>query len=221
VKRKKLAARAVLLDWDGTLLNSFDSDSRAYLAMFRAIGIDWGMRDLVRHYSPNWHNVYRAAGLRRSLWAEADRLWHEAYEKESPALLPGARRVIRKLAARVRLGIVTSGTGWRVRQQLRKFKLHVHFATCVCAEDASHRKPHPAPLRLALRQMRVKPVECVYVGDSPDDVFMARGAGVRVIGVRGPFPTAKRVLAAGPDLMLDSIAELPDWIEALPASRRH
>jgi phosphoglycolate phosphatase len=53
------------------------------------------------------------------------------------------------------------------------------------------------------------------VGDSPEDIEMARRARVRVIGVRGPFPTAAKVLAARPDLMLDSISELPDWIEEL------
>jgi HAD superfamily hydrolase (TIGR01509 family) len=181
--------------------------------MFRAMGISWGMPELERHYSPNWHHVYRAAKLPRAKWDEADRLWHKAYEKESPGLLPGARNVIRRLARRVTLGIVTSGTRWRVHQQLRDFNLAADFSVCVCAEDASRRKPHPAPLNLALRRLKLPPEECVYVGDSPQDIEMSRRARVRVIGVRGPFPTAAKVLAARPDLMLDSIAELPDWIE--------
>ena len=164
--------------------------------MFRAMGIAWGMPELERHYSPNWHHVYRAAKLPRAVWEKADRLWHKAYEKESPALLPGARNVIRRLARRFTLGIA-------------------HFSVCVCAEDAGRRKPHPAPLNLALRRLKLSPEECVYVGDSPEDIEMARRARVRAIGVRGPFPTAARVLAARPDLMLDSIAELPDWIEEL------
>lgn len=183
--------------------------------MFHAMGIEWGMAELERHYSPNWHHVYRAAKLPRAMWDEADRLWHKAYEKESPRLLPGARNVIRRLARRVTLGIVTSGTRWRVREQLRGFNLAVHFSACVCAEDASRRKPHPAPLNLALRRLKLPPDQCVYVGDSPEDIEMARRARVRAIGVRGPFPTAARVLVARPDLMLDSIAELPDWIEDL------
>jgi len=215
VKRTRFPARAVLLDWDGTLLNSYRSDSRAYVSMFRAMGIGWGLAELENHYSPNWHRVYRAAKLPKSKWDEADRLWHKAYEKESPALLPGARNVIRRLSRRVELGIVTSGTRWRVHEQLREFKLAVHFSVCVCAEDASPRKPHPAPLRLALRRLKLPPEQCVYVGDSPEDIEMARRAKVRVIGVRGPFPTAAKVLAARPDLMLDSIAELPDCIEAI------
>jgi HAD superfamily hydrolase (TIGR01509 family) len=215
VKPARFRARAVLLDWDGTLLNSYGSDSRAYVSMFRAMGIGWGLEELEIHYSPNWHRVYRAAKLPKSKWDEADRLWHKAYDKESPALLPGARNAIRRLSRLVALGIVTSGTRWRVHDQLRDFKLAVHFSVCVCAEDASPRKPHPAPLRLALRRLKLPPDQCVYVGDSPEDIEMARRAKVRVIGVRGPFPTAAKVLAARPDLMLDSIAELPDWIEEI------
>src|SRR5256886_17635261 len=38
---------------------------------------------------------------------------------------------------------------------------------------------HPAPLRLALRQMELQAACCVYVGDAPQDVEMARSAGVR------------------------------------------
>ena len=42
-------ARVVLLDWDGTLLNSYAADQRAYLAMFRGMGVEWGVREIDRH----------------------------------------------------------------------------------------------------------------------------------------------------------------------------
>jgi phosphoglycolate phosphatase-like HAD superfamily hydrolase len=63
--------------------------------------------------------------------------------------------------------------------------------------------------------MKAQPDECVYVGDSPEDVEMARRAGVRVIGVLGPFPTAIRLRAARPDLLLRSIQELPKHLAVL------
>jgi len=76
-------------------------------------------------------------------------------------------------------------------------------------------KPHPEPLRLALRQMELDPEACVYVGDSPQDVEMARRAGVRAIGVLGPFPTEKRLRAAKPEFLMDSLEELPDLLKKL------
>jgi phosphoglycolate phosphatase len=215
VTLRRFSARAILLDWDGTLLNSYAADSRAYLQMFRTLGINWGLRELARHYSPNWFNVYRAANVPRRAWADADRLWHEAYEKESPALLAGARAAVERMAKHFILGVVTSGNRSRVHQQLRHFRLDVHFAVCVCAEDAAHRKPHPAPLKLALKKLKLEPGACIYVGDAPEDIEMARRANVRVFGVCGPFPTAARVRAAKPDAMLASIADLPNRIEPI------
>lgn len=202
-------ARVVLLDWDGTLLNSYSADARAYLAMFRALEIEWGITELRRHYSPDWYQVYRAAKIPRAKWALADRLWRSAYKSERPALLPGARAVIRRLERHFTLGIVTSGSRGRVRQQLREFELRDSFSTCVFSEDVSRRKPHPAPLELALRRLRADPEDTVYVGDTPEDVQMAQRAGVRAIGVLGPFPTSGGIRSAGPDLLLQSIRELP------------
>jgi HAD superfamily hydrolase (TIGR01509 family) len=206
----------VLFDWDGTLLNSYVADSSAYLAMFRAMGIPWGKDELERHYSPNWYRVYRAAKLPRGRWKDADRVWREQYAHHRPKLMPGARRVLARLLGRHVLGLVTSGDRDRVLRQLREFRLWDTFAARVCSGDTRERKPHPAPLRLAVRRMRLETSQCVYVGDSPEDLQMARRAGVRAaIAVLGPFPTEKRLRAARPDLLLESIEELPSALASL------
>jgi beta-phosphoglucomutase-like phosphatase (HAD superfamily) len=93
-----LPARAVLFDWDGTLLDSCGADTRAYLAMFAALGIKWTLADFEKHYHPDWYRVYRAAKIKRSRWTEADRLWREAYGRENSTLLPRVRGVLRGLA---------------------------------------------------------------------------------------------------------------------------
>src|SRR6266851_5801544 len=188
--RKIRAIQGVLFDWDGTLLNSYEADTAAYLAMFREMGIPWGLQDLARHYSPNWYHVYRSAKLPRARWDDADRSWRKQYANHSPKLIAGVRRVLARIGRRHRLGLVTSG-------------------------DSEQRKPHPAPLRLALKQMRLSPSACVYVGDSPEDLQMARRAGVRAIAVLGGFPTEKSLRAAKPDLLLASVRDLPDALEQL------
>ena len=182
------------------------------MRMFRELGVSWGAEELAQHYSPNWYRVYRASGLPRNLWAEADRLWARAYKEESPRLLPGARRVLRALGREFDLGLVTSGNRRRVRRQLREFGLAEKFDACVCSEDAPRRKPHPAPLRLALRILRAEPEECVYIGDAAEDIEMARRAGVRAIAVLGPFPTHERLRKARADLLIESIGEVTESI---------
>jgi len=202
--------RGVLFDWDGTLLNSHAADTDAYLAMFRAMGIPWGLAELEQHYSPNWYRVYRSALLPKSKWAAADSIWRQHYALHKPKLISGARRVLSTLSRRHSLGLVTSGDRDRVHQQLKEFALWDTFAARVCNGDTRQRKPHPAPLQLALRRMRLAPESTVYVGDSPEDLQMARSAGVRAaIAVLGPFPTERRLRAAKPDVLLESILELP------------
>ena len=211
----KRRVEGVLLDWDGTLIDSYHADTSAYLAMFEEMGIDWGEKELEKHYSPNWYHVYRAAKLPRKFWDDADRAWRKHYAKHQPKLIPGVRRVLARVRSQHRLGLVTSGDRDRVLRQLREFRLTQVSSARVCSGDTLRKKPHPAPLRLALRRMALPPESCVYVGDAPQDIEMARRAGVLAIGVLGPFPTEKRLRAARPEFLLHSLKELPDVLKQL------
>ena len=84
----------VLFDWDGTLLDSYQADSQAYLAMFRAMGVNWGLQELEHHYSPDWYTVYRAARIPEARWDEADRVWRTYYAKHPSKLMAATRRVL-------------------------------------------------------------------------------------------------------------------------------
>jgi HAD superfamily hydrolase (TIGR01509 family) len=213
--KRNHAVEGVLFDWDGTLLNSYHADTAAYLAMFKEMGIAWGLAELEKNYSPNWYEVYRAARLPRKRWEDADHAWRAHYAKHRPKLIAGARRVLARVSNAHHLGLVTSGDRDRVTRQLREFRLTKLFAARVCSGDTLHKKPHPEPLRLALRQMELDPSACLYVGDAPQDVEMARRAGVRAIGVLGPFPTEKRLRAAHPEFLIGSLEELPDVLKKL------
>ena len=203
----------VLFDWDGTLLNSFEADAAAYTGMFGALGMSWSRAELLRHYSPNWHNVYRAARLPRAKWEEADLLWRRFYRKQKPRLQPGALRVLRALDRRFTLALVSSGSRARVCRQLREHNVSAMFLAKVCSEDAPRRKPHPAPMRMALEKLRAAPHASVYIGDAPEDIEMAHRAGVRAIGVLGGSPVPERLRAASADALIETIAELPALLE--------
>ena len=213
--KQKPCLRGVLFDWDGTLIDSYHADTSAYLAMFKEMGIPWGIEELERHYSPNWYQVYRAAKLPRKLWNAADCTWREHYAKYRQQLILGARRVLEAVIRKHHLGLVTSGDGDRVARQLREFRLTRLFSARVCSGDTVKKKPHPAPLRLALKKMELAPGCCAYVGDAPQDVEMARSAGVLAIGVLGPYPTEKRLRAIRPEFLLGSLEELPEVLDRL------
>ncbi len=213
--RRNQRLQGVLFDWDGTLIDSYHADTSAYLAMFEEMGISWGLEELEKNYSPNWYQVYRAARLPRKRWEEADRAWRAHYAKHQPKLIAGARRVLTRVGNDHSLGLVTSGDRDRVIRQLREFRLTRLFTARVCSGDTRRKKPHPEPLYLALRRMALVPSACVYVGDAPQDVEMARRAGVCAVGVLGPFPTEKRLRAARPEFLIGSTEELPELLKKL------
>jgi HAD superfamily hydrolase (TIGR01509 family) len=208
-KNRDSSIEYVLFDWDGTLLNSFEADAAAYMGMFGALGMSWSRAELLRHYSPNWHNVYRAARLPRAKWEAADLLWRRFYRRQKPRLQPGAMRVLRALDRRFTLALVSSGSRARVRRQLREHQVSAIFRARVCSEDAPRRKPHPAPMWVALEKLRAAPHASVYIGDAPEDIEMAHRAGVRAIGVLGGSPVPERLRAASADALIETIAELP------------
>jgi len=210
----------VLFDWDGTLLDSYHADSQAYLAMFREMGVDWGLAELEQHYSPDWFAVYRAARIPEERWDDADRVWRAYYSKHPLKLMSATRKVLAQLNKRHTLGLVSSGDRKRVSRQLRHFRLTRVFRTRVLGGDTEEKKPHPAPLLKALKEMKAEARQCVYVGDTPEDVEMARAAGVRAIAVLGPFPTEKRLRAVRPEILLNRLEELPGVLRELYGEAR-
>ena len=103
------------------------------------------------------------------------------------------------------LGIVSSGDGARVRGEMATLGIAALFATAVCGGETARRKPHPEPLLVALERLGLAPAECVYVGDSPEDVAMAKAAGAFAIGIPGGFPNREALAASAPDLLLPSL----------------
>ncbi len=211
----------MIFDWDGTLLDSYHADSQAYLAMFRELGIVWGVRELDQHYSPDWYNVYRAAGVPEAQWMEADASWRRHYGEHRPTLMPDALRVLKELAPQHRLGLVTSGDRARVESQLRQFTLLRTFRVRVCGGETERNKPDAGPLLAALEKMKIRADESVYVGDTPEDIAMSRSAGVRAIAVLGPFPTEHKLRAARPEFLLERLEELPGLLRRLYGEPRN
>jgi HAD superfamily hydrolase (TIGR01509 family) len=201
------ALKAVLFDWDGTLVDSAETSYRAYVAMFRELGIAFDREQYRRTYSPNWHRTYDALGLARERWDQADALWLRLFAEERNTLLPGVTAALGQLRAAGRVqGIVSSGERSRVTHEMRDLEVDHFFELAVCGGDTPNRKPHPEPLLVALERMGRKPSEAVYVGDSPEDVEMARSAGVFAVGVPGGFPNRESLAAASPDLLAPDLA---------------
>ncbi|HXF82041.1 MAG TPA: HAD family hydrolase [bacterium] len=204
-----LALRAVCFDLDGTLLDSLAAHHAVYRKVFAALGRRLDDRDYAARYSPNWYLFYERMGLPREQWPQADRLWLRHYADEAPAPRPYADTLLAALrASGRRLGLVTSGDRSRVERDLHRSGWMGAFDVVVCGGDVPERKPLPGPLRYALERLGVDPPAALYVGDTVEDIAMARAAGTRCAAVLGGFGDRDALAAAQPDAIVTSLAEL-------------
>lgn len=202
---------AVLFDWDGTLVRSAEVSFRCYESVFASYGIAFDRATYAATYSPDWRRTYTAVGLPRERWSEADALWVEHYGRETTPLVEGAREAVDRLAAaRLAVGLVTSGDRVRVEKELSIHGLDRILGVVVCGPDTANKKPHPEAMLLALGRLGVPPPRAVYVGDSPEDVEMARRAGAWSIGVPGGFPNVEALKHSRPDLLAATLAAAVD-----------
>ncbi|MCX6565321.1 MAG: aminotransferase class I/II-fold pyridoxal phosphate-dependent enzyme [Candidatus Aminicenantes bacterium] len=123
-------------------------------------------------------------------------------------LLPAP--VLRRLAARYRLGIFTGRPAGEAKLALRRFRTERFFEIVIAREDAGNRqKPDPYGLRLALRRLGAR--RAVYFGDAPADMAAARAAGIPAVAVRPPGPNdvqawSRRMKAAGASRFAENAA---------------
>ena len=201
---------AILFDWDGTLLDSYDAGFRASMAVFRHFGISADRQRFLDTYNPNWYETYRSVGLPEADWDTADRIWLEVYHQNPSPLYAFARATLEILAQNgYALGLVTSGNRRRVTEEVERHGLNGLFFAMVCFEDTAEKKPHPAPLLTALKNMGRTAAESAYVGDRPEDILMGRRTGSYTIGVESAYVTREALLAVSPDVIFPNAGHLP------------
>lgn len=207
--------RAVLFDWDGTLADTAEASYRCYLRMFAEFEIPFDREIFARTYSPNWYHTFRELGLREEHWDRADERWLAHFADEQIDLLDGARHLLEALAARgLAMGIVTSGSRSRVERELALHGLAAHLHQRVYGSEVKEKKPHPEGLLLCLDRLGVRAEDAVFVGDSPEDIEMARAAGVYSVAVTGGYPNREALLASKPDAYTESLLAIIDVIDA-------
>ncbi|NML46563.1 HAD-IA family hydrolase [Ramlibacter sp. G-1-2-2] len=124
----------------------------------------------------------------------------------------GVAQLIATLLQRdVAWGVVTNKSMRFTAPLTRGMPLFASARTVVGGDSTPHSKPHPAPLLEAARQVGVKPIECVYVGDDLRDVQAGKAAGMRTVAATyGYLGAGGDVAAWGADLRIDTpLALLP------------
>ena len=77
------------------------------------------------------------------------------------------------------------------------------------------KKPAPDSVLHAMDLLRVKPEECVYVGDSDVDVVTAQNAGIPCISVLWGFRDRKTLEESGAKYFCEKAEDLPALLEQI------
>jgi len=108
------------------------------------------------------------------------------------------------------MGICTSNSQTSAEKTLRQEGL-VHYFKAVVGRTTRHRmKPHPDQLIECYSILGVEPSRGVIVGDSHKDVIAGKAVGSYTIAVPVYFSRVEKILEAGVDKIIDSLAELPE-----------
>lgn len=200
---------AVLVDVDGTLIDSSAPMRRAWAAFAGRNGLD--VEEVVHFASgrPSRETV-------RLLAPDADtalevRLLEDSETSDTVDLvtLPGAAALLGAAPPRgplSALAIVTSGSRRLAVVRLRAVGLPV-LEVMVCAEDISAGKPDPECYLLGARRLGVAPSDCVVLEDAPAGVLAGRAAGMDVIALRTTHGDDE-LRAAGATAIIDNLAVL-------------
>jgi HAD superfamily hydrolase (TIGR01509 family) len=181
------SVRAVLLDMDGTLVDSDASVERAWTTWSAEHGLDPAAALAVAHGSPADLTVRAllpaldeaavAASAQRQLDLQYDDLADVVAAPGAPELLAALDR---------------TGLPWAVvtSADVRLAKVRLGAAgidppLLVTVEDVHRGKPDPEGFRLAAARLGVDPATCLVVEDSEPGLAAGRAAGMRTAALRG------------------------------------
>jgi len=125
---------------------------------------------------------------------------------------PNIDYVLLKLKDRgIKLGIVTDAPKLKAWIRLASIKLSNYFDVVVTFEDTKQRKPSKLPFKAALRQLKLKPSDCLMVGDWPErDIKGAKALGMKTCFARYGNPKIKKTDA---DYEISNIKMLLDIVK--------
>ncbi|MEI6557024.1 MAG: HAD family hydrolase [Rhodospirillaceae bacterium] len=195
--------RAVLFDWDNTLVDSWGIIEASVNVTLEAMG------------HPTWTSEEIRVRVRHSLrnafpplfgdrWEEARTIYYDhfsAHHIEQLRALPGADRLIKTLHGMgIYLAVVSNKTGRFLRQEAEALGWSPYFGSLVGSADAPADKPAVAPVTMALAPAGGAVGDVWFVGDADIDMECAHASGCLPVlvsdngeGDFSRFPPAVRV----------------------------
>jgi phosphoglycolate phosphatase len=210
-----IGPRAVLWDWDNTLVDGWAAIAGGLNAAFRAHGLpEWTLEEVRgrvrRSLRETFPEMFGAA------WEQArDTFYAEVRARHLAVLtpMPGAAAALAVVAAAgLPQGVISNKQGPLLRAEAAHLGWAPRFGCLVGAGDAVADKPDPAPFRMALAALGLPAgPEVWYVGDTALDMQAARAAGCTAV-LLGDAAHDGGVANAAPDHAFADGAALAAWL---------
>jgi HAD superfamily hydrolase (TIGR01509 family) len=183
--------RGVLLDVDGTLLDSVEAHALAWRDAFHEHGHEVGVLQVKQLIGMGGdHLVTQLTGVEagsREFKAMSKRhgeLFREQYLPRLPPVLGARSLVLRLRSAGYHIAVASSAKGEDLEKLLERADVEDLIELRATSSDVEHSKPDPDIIEAAIAKLPfLYPYETVLIGDTPYDIEAARRAGVDTIGV--------------------------------------
>ncbi len=222
----KLKPDFILIDLDGTLIDSVPDLAYCGDEMMKALGLPPRGEAASRDWVGNGVERFCERTLLGSvdgtvdpdLFAKALPIFKELYlvnNSQRSRVYDGVLEGIQWMKAQgYRLGCVTNKAEAFTVPLLKDKGLFDLFELVVSGDTCAEKKPSPIPLLYAAEKMGVVPENALMLGDSISDVKAARAAHFHIICMSYGYNHGADIRLAQPDAVVDSMAELPNFLES-------
>jgi len=221
-KSTKLKVKGILFDLDGTIMNPREAYLEAAKTAFTRTGQKIPSDEILYELPRRLEQQMPIDDLVKS--ADKDdfrRIYLKAFyditaTKTKP--LPEIAKALQKLSENAKLALTTmrSVPKEKILEELGRFGLAQYFEVVVTSLDTKTTKPSPEALLTCSAKLGLDIGECVAVGDSVVDVRAGRNAGAKTVAVLTGTFSRKELQNEKPDLILESVKELPDFLRQPP-----
>lgn len=204
--------RAILFDWDNTLVDNWAVIHAALNVALTAMGhAPWTLAETRARVRASARDSFPL--LFGDRWQEAQKIFYDSFQAshlEHLREMPGAGAMLAELAGQgIYLGVVSNKQGQYLRSEAAHLGWTGHFGRLVGATDAPRDKPAVDPVDMALAGSGVpRGPEVWFVGDADIDMACAVNAGCVPVLLRAEAPGAGEFADAAPARHLGKCLEL-------------
>lgn len=217
-KNSRCKVKGIILDLDGTIVNSRKAYAEAARTAFKTMGRTITDRKVVTEIPKRMEQNLPIDDLLQGInEARFLRAYLKAYYKATSTKtepIPSVSKALEKLSKTTTLVLMTRRhvPKKEVIEQLQRFGLAKHFQKIITARGNMKPKPSPEGLLSCLKQLGIETCECWVVGDSVVDIRAGKNAGVKTVAVLSGIFTREELEKEKPDLILKNVGKLADFL---------